>query len=124
MKTPWEQVKESRSQRQEKRTGKKPGARQQINSGRTWSSKGDATWDSPIGRLLIDNKDTEDFSYRITEDDWDKLKKQANQTPPGCQPGLQIDIRNLRLLVIEEATYDEIVKYILMLESRLENAGE
>jgi len=124
MKTPWQQVKESRSQLQEKRTARKPGARSQINSGRTWSSKGDVVLNSPIGRILIDNKDTEDASYRITEDDWRKLKKQANQTPPGCQPGLQIDIRNLRLLVIEEATYDEIVKYILTLESRLENAGD
>lgn len=120
MNTPWGQAKKTRSELQERRTGNKPGHRKQVNSGRRWHSLRDAIQNSPIGRVLIDNKDTEDSSYRITLGDWKDLKTHANRTPPGCQPGLQIDIRNLRLMVVEERTWDEVVKYTQVLESKIE----
>jgi hypothetical protein len=119
MTTPWEQAKESRSEIQERRTGEKPGHRPQVNSGRRWYSLRDAMHRSPVGRILIDNKDTESASYTIKLGDFEKLKRDANRTPPGCLPAMQIDIRNLRLMLMEEATYDDIVKYIQILEKRV-----
>lgn len=116
LKTPWERVREQPYAKQEKRTAKKPGARPQINSGRTWSSLRDVIQDSPLGRILIDNKTTEASSYRITREDFMALKRDANRTPPGCLPGLQIDIQDLRLMVIEDGLWDEILNYIRELE--------
>jgi hypothetical protein len=121
MKSPWKRATETRSVLQERRTAEKPGARAQINSGRTWSSLRDVRMDSPIGRLLIDNKDTEGESYTIKRSDFKAMKRDANRTPPGCHPMLQIDIQDLRLMLFEEALWDEIVNYILFLE---EKAGE
>jgi hypothetical protein len=120
MSTPWNRAKEQRYAKQEKRTSKKPGARAQINSGRTWSSLRDVVQDSPFGRMLIDNKTTEARSFTIKDDDWISLKRDANRTPPGCSPAFQIDIRDLRLLVIEDSLWDEIVKYARTLEGKLE----
>lgn len=107
--------------RQEARTAKKPGARPQINSGRTWSSLRDVSMKTILGRLLIDNKTTEGKSYTITDDDWKALKRDANRTPPGCSPALQIDIRNLRLIVLEEAWFDELIAYARVMEDEIEN---
>lgn len=119
MNTPWERVREKRHEIQERRTGEKPGYRQQVNSGRRWYSLRDAMHRSPIGRILIDNKDTENASYTIKLAEFEKLKRDANRTPPGCLPAMQIDIRNLRLFLCEEATYDEILKYIQVLEKQV-----
>jgi hypothetical protein len=116
MATPWERAKQQRYEKQERRTGKMPGARPQVNSGRIWSSLRDARIDSFIGRLLIDNKSTENKSYSITRDDWLALKRDANRTPPGCLPALQIDIQDVHLMVFELSTWDELVEYVLTLE--------
>jgi hypothetical protein len=116
MATPWERAKQQRYEKQERRTGKMPGARPQVNSGRIWSSLRDARIDSFIGRLLIDNKSTENKSYSISRDDWLALKRDANRTPPGCLPALQIDIQDVHLMVFELSTWDELVEYVLTLE--------
>lgn len=72
---------------------------------------------SPLGMILIDNKTTETASsYRITGDDWRALRRDANRTPPGCHPALQIDIDEIRLLVVEEGFWDDVVDYIRHLE--------
>lgn len=122
MSTPWDKAKEQKYAKQEKRVGKKPGARQQFNSGRKWNGLRDVLQASPVAHVLIDCKDTDDKSYRITVDDWTKLKRDANRTPPGCLPALQLDISGLRLMVIEDRHYDEIINYIRVLEGRLERA--
>jgi hypothetical protein len=121
MSTPWERATAPKYARQEKRTASKPGARPQLNSGRTWSSLRDVKQKSPVGHILIDNKTTEATSYRITKDDFKALKRDANRTPPGCVPAFQIDIQDLRLLVIEDSMWDEVLDYIRLLESRLED---
>lgn len=110
MKTPWNKDKRPKYQQQEQRTAKKKGGRQQINSGRTWSSLRDVSLKTLLGTVLIDNKTTDKASYRITKDEFLALKRDANRTPPGCHPGMQIDIQDLRLLVIEEALWDEIME--------------
>lgn len=119
LKPPWQRATERRYEAQERRTAKKPGARAQLNSGRTWSGLRDVKQASPIAHVLIDNKTTEATSYRITEDDFAKLKRDANRTPPGCLPAFQIDIRDLHLMVIEDAHWDEIIDYIRILEERI-----
>lgn len=124
MKTPWQRVTDPDYVKQERRTSKKKGARPQLNSGRTWSSLRDVKQNSPIGHILIDNKTTEAESYRITKPDFKALKRDANRTPPGCHPALQIDIGSLRLMVVEESLWDEILNYIRTLEAMAENATE
>jgi hypothetical protein len=123
MKSPWEKAKEQRYQAQERRTSRKAGARPQINSGRTWSSLRDVKQSSPFGTVLIDNKTTEAESYRITKPDFKALRRDANRTPPGCHPALQIDIQDLRLFVIEDDLWDEILNYVRVLETMLDERG-
>lgn len=120
--TPWEQAKERRYAEQEKRTASKEGGRPQRNSGRVWHSLRDVTLKSFLGKLLIDNKTTEAKSYTITRSDWEALKRDANRTPPGCLPVLQIDIQSLSLIVFEEGTWDEIVRHVLLLEKKVSDA--
>ena len=122
--TPWARARKLKYQEQEDRTAKKPGATAQLNSGRTWSALRDVTLKTFLGKLLIDNKTTELPSYRLTKPDWHGLKRDANRTPPGCLPALQIDIQDLKLMVLEELTWDELVKYVLRLETNLEDAME
>jgi hypothetical protein len=118
--TPWDRVKASRSVQQERRTARMRGGRAQINSGRIWSSLRDAKLNSFIGLLLIDNKTTENQSYTITKRDFTDLKRDAQRTPPGCHPALQIDIQDLHLMCFELGLWDEIVKYVIALESQIE----
>jgi hypothetical protein len=102
---PWKRSSKSGSQKQEERISKKPGARPQLNSGRTWSGRGDVR----LGDMLIDAKDHSlSKSYRITEGEWNQLKRMAHKTPPGCNPMLQLDVGRFHLVVIEESLWDEI----------------
>jgi hypothetical protein len=120
VRTPWQRVTDPAYAKQEKRTAKKHGARPQVNSGRTWSSLRDVKQESPLGYVLIDNKTTEASSYRITKPDFMALSRDANRTPPGCHPALQIDIQDLRLIVFHEGFWDDVVDYIRLLESKLD----
>lgn len=109
MPLPWKSNDQKRYEKQEARVSRKEGAKPQLNSGRTWSAKGDVKQISPAGNMLIDCKDhSESKSYRITEDEWTKLKSMANGTPPGCLPMLQLDVGQHHLVVIDESLWDEI----------------
>ena len=124
--TPWIRARKSNSAQQEQRFARGRG-RQQPNSGRRWHSPGDVTLNSFIGRILVDNKthdNPEKQSYRITRDEWLKLRTQANRTPPGCSPALQIDIQELHLLAMELDLWDEIVEYVMRLEATVEKLRE
>jgi hypothetical protein len=119
--SPWERSLKSRSKQQEERTAKMPGARPQVNSGRIWSSLRDNKLTSFIGMFLIDNKthdDLEKQSYRIDYNEWKSLRRDANRTPPGCLPALQIDLQDISLFVIELSTWEEIQRYVMNLETR------
>jgi hypothetical protein len=120
MKTPWKKHGLSYAD-QEKRTASKPGARAQVNSGRTWSGLRDVKQRSPVAHVLIDNKTTDAQSYRIEKGDWLELKRDSNRTPPGCLPALQVDISGLALIVLEDGHYDAILEYIADLEGQLGN---
>jgi hypothetical protein len=123
--TPWKRATQQRYALQETRTAREQGGRQQPNSGRRWFAKRDVVLENPIGRLLIDNKETgQNDSYRITGKDFKALKRDANRTPPGCYPGLQIDIRGVHLMVTETVFYDDVKKHIAGLEARIEELQE
>lgn len=109
MSLPWKTGKKPKYVKQELRTSKKPGAKPQMNSGRVWSSLRDVKQKLAImDHVLIDNKTTDANSYRITDSDWGELKRDANRTPPGCHPALQIDLPKHRLYVVDEAFWDAI----------------
>jgi hypothetical protein len=116
METPWERARKTKSERQEERLGNLPGGNRQINSGRFWRSKRDAT----LFEFLIEARTTEKGSYTISYDEFRAIEKNALQTPPGCLPGMQIDLRSLRLIVVRfDDWYDERVELL-----RLKDAGE
>ena len=106
---PWKVSKQKGYEKQERRVSKKPGARAQLNSGRTWSGRGDVKQISPVGAMLIDCKDhSGSKSYRLTEGELSELKSMAQKTPPGCQYMLQLDIGKHHVVVIDETLWDEI----------------
>ena len=66
-----------------------------------------------IGNILIDCKTGRDGplkSFRITDKEWDEMKRDANRTPPGCYPAYRIDLGKHRLLLIEEEMWDDAVE--------------
>jgi hypothetical protein len=112
MSLPWKLGKKP-YEKQETRTAKKAGARQQPNSGRG-RRKGDVIRVTPYGTFLYDNKGRGHRGYHLSAGDFLKLKKQANQEPPGCIPVFQIDLelphsKPVRLVVLEEDVFDELL---------------
>ena len=106
---PWKPSSKKGYEIQEKRLAKKKDSRPQLNSGRTWSGRGDVKQNSPIGHMLIDAKDhSRSKSYRVTAEAWATLKSMAYKTPPGCQPMLQVDVGSHSLVIIEESLWDSI----------------
>ena len=110
MRAPWKAKSTPAYLEQERKEAKKPGARLQVNSGRTWSGLRDVIRQSVVGALLIDCKTGANGplkSYRLTEDEWRDLRRDANRTPPGCYPVLRIDIGPYKLMVIEDEMWEE-----------------
>ena len=127
LETPWQRGrKKSRSKEQEERTSRMRGARPQVNSGRIWSSLRDNTLTTFVGSFLIDNKTTEraNESFRIERKKWLELRRDANRTPPGCLPGLQVDLQDVHLLVVEVAAWEAVERYVIALEDKLERAQD
>lgn len=103
------------------------GARPQVNSGRIWSSLRDNKLRSFIGLFLIDNKtheNPEKRSYRIEYQEWLQLRRDAQRTPPGCLPALQIDLQEIHLLTIELETWEDVERYVIELETRIRELEE
>lgn len=111
---PWKLGKKKPYEKQEERTAKKKGARRQLNSGRVWSGLRDVKRIVGKRTFLYDNKTTSTRSYSLTAEEFNRLKRDANRTPPGCIPVLQIDFTGggtvLRLVVIEEDLFDELTQ--------------
>ena len=119
LETPWSKAKRTKSQKQEERLGKMEGGRKQINSGRTaWNSKRDNT----LHDFLIEARTTDKGSYRIEKAEFQQLRRQAHQTPPGMLPGMQIDLGELHLMVTELSAFQNREMRILELEALLEKA--
>jgi len=94
----------------ERAAAKRKGGRPQINSGRSWFSKGDYT----AGQELFDRKETRHRSYSVDLSLWRTLYRQATQL--GKNPALEICFlgstpeTNVTLVVLEESRYIELLE--------------
>lgn len=120
METPWDRARKTKSQAQEERLGQLPGGKKGNNSGRIWRWKRDGT----IRDFLIEARTTDANSYRVEYKEFKDIEREAMQTPPGLRPGMQVDIRDLKLMVVRESDwldqYEENVQLRARLESLLE----
>lgn len=103
---PWKNKLKSRNQQQEQGLQVTHPA-----SGRLWRWKRD-------GRFydwLIEARTTEAGSYTIKRDEWQDIKRQALQTPPGCMPAMNIEIQDVSLIVVERDTFEELFNELVSL---------
>lgn len=80
-------------------------------SGRLWRWKRD-------GRFfdwLVEARTTEAGSYTIKYDEWQAIKRNALQTPPGCMPAMDIEIKDVQLMVVEKEVFEEIFNQLVSL---------
>jgi hypothetical protein len=115
METPWSRARRTRSSKQEGRIGKMEGGSKQVNSGRLWRWKRDGI----LHEFLIEARTTEAGSYKISGDEFLKIRREGLQTPPGLLPGMQIDIQDLSLMVIELSAFQDLYVRLLELEARV-----
>jgi hypothetical protein len=110
--TPWSRVQQGRRARKsEQQAAREQGGRRQPASGSKWFAKGDLR----ANGFLIDDKFTDDASFRITRDMWRKIEREAASTPPGLRPSLRISIPGIpKLRVVLE---DDLLYYLSQLES-------
>lgn len=73
------------------------GGSPQINSGRTThrSPRDAKLWD-----FLIEARTTDKKTYSLDAKEFIDIRNQAFRTPPGCQPGMQIDFETFGLQTI------------------------
>ena len=116
--TPWTRARKLRSTLQEERLNDMPGGRQQPNSGRFWRWKRDGV----VWNFLVEARTTEHKSYRIEKDEFQLIRKQAFQTPPGLRPAMNLEIQDLRLIVIEESAFELMLARLIELEARLDES--
>lgn len=110
--TPWVRAKKTKSQKQEERLGKMEGGQKQNNSGRFWRWKRDAR----LHNFLIEARTTDAGSYKIDKKEFQAIRREAMQTPPGLLPGMQIDMGDLYLIVIELSAFHDLSMRLLALE--------
>lgn len=93
--TPWNRVQQGRRALKSEQAGaKKLSGRRQPGSGNNWFAKGDLR----ANGFLIDDKYTDEKSYRLTAETWQKITRESAQTPPGLRPSLRIHIAGLPVL--------------------------
>lgn len=95
-----------KSQIQEERTAKlHKGQTRGKASGASWNKKGDVKTSS----FVIENKFTDDNNYILKYGIWDKIRKEALRE--GLRsPMMQIDIQDLRIVVLDMYTFLDLVK--------------
>jgi hypothetical protein len=112
---PWSRARKTRNALQEAALSSLRGGERQVNSGRIWRWRRDVR----LGNLLIEARTTEAKSYRIDYDEFQALTKEAYSTPPGCLPGMQIDIRDLQLICLRFTDFDAFRMHLEDLEEQL-----
>jgi len=115
--TPWQRARKSRSELQERRLGKMEGGQRQVNSGRFWRWKRDGT----LREFLVEARTTEKGSYTITKKEWNDIRTEGFRTPPGLLPGMQIDIQEVKLMVIELTAFEDLFTELIALRGKVEN---
>lgn len=99
--TPWQRASSSKKGRQNEKKAAK------ISNGRAVSGSGSGRvkGDVRTGMWCISNKFTEARSFRITEDDLDKMVADAIRTPPGLLPQMRVEMPHYRLRILREDDY-------------------
>lgn len=117
--TPWQRIQQGRRARKsEEAAAKTLGGRRQPASGSKWYAKGDLR----ANGFLIDDKYTDDKSFRITVEMWRKIESEAGQTPPGLRPSLRISLPGLpKLRVVLE---DDLMYLMAQAEDDKSNEDE
>lgn len=104
---PWRQAAVGRrANRSERELAKTDGGRRQPASGSKWYAKGDVR----ANGFLIDDKITDDESYRLSAKTINKAVAEALQTPPGLRPQLRITMKGapkVRVLLEDDYLYLE-----------------
>jgi len=103
MEAPWEKPLKPRHRQQEERISQ-TGGRTHPASGRIWRFKRDGT----LFDFLIEARHTDSGSYRVDKSELDQITKEANMTPPGCHPGMQIEFGHEEWILIPLQTFREI----------------
>jgi len=88
-----------------------------VNSGRFWRWKRDGT----LREFLIEARTTEKGSYTITKKEWNDIRTESFRTPPGLLPGMQIDIQDVKLIVIEVTAFEDLFNELIALRGKVED---
>ena len=110
LETPWQKQLKSKHRRQEDRLQKTHPA-----SGRLWRWKRDGRFFD----FLIEARTTNSSSYSISYDEWLGLKRNAHQTPPGCMPAMDIEIKDVNLIVVERDVFEEMFNDLVAMTAAL-----
>lgn len=103
MEAPWEKPLKPRHRQQEERISKS-GGQTHPASGRIWRFKRDGI----LFDFLIEARHTDSGSYRVKLDELHQITREANMTPPGCNPAMQIEFGHEEWILIPLATFREI----------------
>jgi hypothetical protein len=107
--TPWSRARGMKYTKQEDDLGKLPGGSKQVNSGRHWRWKRDGK----LFQFLVECRTTDKESYRIEKKEFQDLRRQALKEPMGCHPGMQIDIQEVKLWVMDfNEWYTFYIRYL------------
>jgi len=110
MDTPWKRRDaRRRSKRSEEEVGRLPGGSKQVNSGRNWNSRRDAK----LNEFLIEVRDTDNDTYKLSRKEFERVVKDALMEPPGYLGAMRISLQGYPLIVMREQDY-------LAFKSRLE----
>lgn len=115
METPWTRARKMRHEIQEDKIGNLPGGSKQVNSGRIWRWKRDGI----LHGFLIEARTTEKKSYRIDKMEFLSIRREGLQTPPGLLPGMQIDLGELSLMVVQLSDFNDLFSELLKLREQV-----
>jgi dipeptidyl aminopeptidase/acylaminoacyl peptidase len=107
---PWQKQLKSKHRRQEDRLQQTHPA-----SGRLWRWKRDGRFFD----FLIEARTTDKGSYTIKHEEWLALRRNSHQTPPGCMPAMDIEIKDISLIVVERDVFEEMFNDLVAMTAAL-----
>jgi len=76
-----------------------------------------------VRRFLVECRTTEKpttRSYRIEYDEFQNIRQDASKTPPGLLPAMQLDILDLKLMIVDLDVFIEREERLIYLEAQLD----
>jgi hypothetical protein len=76
-----------------------------------------------VRRFLVEcrtNEKPTTKSYRIDYEEFQNIRKEASMVPPGLLPAMQIDILDLKLMVVDLDVFIEREERMIHLEAQVE----